>query len=406
MSLGAPPLLTAGPMITPAPLFPRAVTTAADTELSFCEEFLQDCAKAVGDYEGFESAYIKCDNTNSESPMAFCIGCPAGTFKTFDACFNHEDSYPVQVPEYSQQMWIGLTPKNAAKAPAGSLETALKPSVDKWSQRCAKQCKKDYASTNDGASYYAWYGTRDYTIFSCGCSPEEFAAPRPFNISGLDLVPALDGLPDDDPPKKAYAVGADRWGAFDRAASTRPKKIKKDKKTRPNAGVDEGISIRTGKHTVALGGRGKKRRTETTIDDDDDKATRTRRSRPPATVPTIRIEPIPGLTSMGPVINPNTLRPEPVPTAAPRASPAPPPPQPRSSPAPVPVVSPSPPKASPTPSPSPEEVMPTPTAVSPAPVLPWNATATKEPNGCEKAAGIKVAVASVAVIMSLVAALF
>ncbi|KAJ3119114.1 hypothetical protein HDU96_000029 [Phlyctochytrium bullatum] len=469
MALTAPPVLPAGPMITPAPLFPRAVTTTATPQLSFCQEFLRDCANAAGAYEGFETVYTKCDNTKAESPMAFCIGCPAGKFSNFDACFNHPDSYPVQVPEYSQQMWIGLTPRNAKQAPPNGLNAALKPTIDKWSQQCAKQCKKDYQPDNKGESYYAWYGTRSYTVFSCGCSPEEWAAPRPFNISGLDLVPALDGFPDDN-TKQQYAVGVERWGPTDRRLNALNKikwKTKPGNTPEPNAvdgvSADKGanVNVPPPNNTIMLQklkdrfGHGRKKSMTENDGPDADTETSPAPKMTRRQSPTVRVSPTTDPDTLGPAVPagprqspaaPAVLPLSPASPIAPSRSVIPPPvaspvgpAQPASpvSPAgpaqpafgtpaaprgPVPASSPNPPPSlptvSPSPSPAPAAVSPTLAAPSPATpspsvsdvsqaplVNPWNAT-TKDPNAGNKASGIKFAVASVAVVMSLVMALF
>ncbi|KAJ3094632.1 hypothetical protein HDU96_001543 [Phlyctochytrium bullatum] len=429
MALAAPPALTAAPVITPPPLLPRAVTTTATTtvttHLSFCQEFLRDCANAAGAYRDFETVYTKCDNSKPESPMAFCIGCPAGKFSSFDACFDHPDSYPVQVPEYSQQMWVGLTPKSAAKVPVDKLNAALKPTVEKWAEQCAAQCMKDYRPKNNGTAYYAWYATHAYTVLSCGCSPDEWAASRPFNITGLDLVPALDGFPDDN-TKKNYAVGASRSGPVEReglrARPPRPIPGATVDVDVPGVDLDLPVFIKTKRIETITNDfeslwRSLRRTQEPLVGPDGD-ADRTRPN--PNALTRSRIDPSRSadpreVFSMWSKIlasrqtrapNPPTVPPRPLVTAPAAPSPSPTfpspvtsaPTAPTASEASVSVVSPPPP--SPTDSP-------TPTSVSQAPVLPSStAAATKDPNGGDRAAGVKVAVASIAVIMSLVATLF
>ncbi|KAJ3096876.1 hypothetical protein HDU96_000604 [Phlyctochytrium bullatum] len=367
MALTAPPALTATPVIAPPPLLPRAVTTTATTnattEPSFCDEFLQDCAQAAGAFKRFETVYTRCDNSKPESPMAFCIGCP-GRFSSFDACFDHADSYPIQVPTYSQQMWVGLTPKSAAKAPANGIDTALKPTVDKWAEQCAVQCMNDYRPKNKGEAYYAWYGTRDYTVFSCGCSPDQWVASRPFNITGLDLIPALDGLPKNN-------AGPSRSGS--RASGGRvPSSTTKVKnpKVEPNANP----------RPASSGSKNVDNTPKAPVGPNPQIALVPKKQGAQVGVP------VPGSPDTGPGTG-----------GAGGAGGG--PVDPAVNPASQPV------------NPAPQPVNPVPQPVNAAPppqtpYTPWNQTLTKDPNGGDKASGIKFSVASVAVIMSLVAALF
>ncbi|KAJ3096589.1 hypothetical protein HDU96_000718 [Phlyctochytrium bullatum] len=233
-------------------------TAAADDEPpSFCEQFLDDCASAVGGYEGFDTAYIKCSNVNPESPVTFCMGCPPGNFDTFDECFNHPESYPIQVPEYSQQIWVGVSPRNVTNAPVGGLSRALKPYVTAWGNRCGKQCYNDYEES-DGTSYYAWYVTRAYTVFSCGCSPDVFEAPSPFEIDDtMDLVPAIDGLPGSSTSLKLGAAA----GANGLKNSKNSKK--NTKTTSVNAKATAKAALGGIKSTVKLGNNARQRQTIT-----------------------------------------------------------------------------------------------------------------------------------------------
>ncbi|KAJ3108889.1 hypothetical protein HDU96_007393 [Phlyctochytrium bullatum] len=163
----------------------------------FCNQFLNACATAVAqaDEGYFESAFVMCSAAVPAYTVTLCMGCPQGNFSTFDACFDHDESFPVQVAGYSQQMWLGNTPNDVAMASTAALfQDRMRPHAYKWVTACGEACYYDYID-NNGTAYYTLYWTRKYTLLSCGCSAESFAAPAAFEIPKFISIPAIDGFP-------------------------------------------------------------------------------------------------------------------------------------------------------------------------------------------------------------------
>ncbi|KAI8851247.1 hypothetical protein BC829DRAFT_431447 [Chytridium lagenaria] len=152
-----------------------------------CARFDTACTQAVAAISPANRAGILGDCT-AGSALRLCRACSPTSSN--DDCLEDPSGFLVQVPNYPMHLWEG-------RMPSGS-----KASQKIWRDQVYAQCTKACASTYPAGAIISSQSFGQYAtpsnVFVTACTCEDGKrVPPPYQIAGLKLTPAIEGLPGD-----------------------------------------------------------------------------------------------------------------------------------------------------------------------------------------------------------------